>query len=70
MMKYDHPILAMILELHVELTRNRKEKTVLVLVPKHGGIRGNFTADFDGDISDEHIPISDLKPNNSDLLCI
>ena len=61
-MKYDHPILGKILELHMELIRDRK-KTVF----GHVGIRANSAADsaakdvLDGDISDELIAFSGLK---------
>ena len=53
-------ILVQILELYMELTRDRKE---IIWVPSHVGIRGNSAAKgaLDGDISDELIPFSDLK---------
>ena len=55
-MKYGHPIPAKILELHLELTSDRKE-IIFVWVPGHMGIRGNLAADsaakdaIGGDIS-------------------
>ena len=64
----DHYIIAKILELHLELTRDGKE-AVFVWVPGHVGFRGNSAADsadkdaLDGDIPDELIPFSDLKPH-------
>ena len=65
-LKYDHPILVRILELYTEMTRGRRE-IVFIWFPGHVGIRGNSAADsaakdaFDGDISVELIPFSDLK---------
>ena len=65
---HDHYIIAKILELHLELTRDGKE-AVFVWVPGHVGYREiNLAADsastdaHDGDFSDELIPFSDLKP--------
>ena len=64
----DHYIIAKILELHLELTRDGKE-AVFVWVPGHVVFRGNSAADsadkdaLDGDIPDELIPFSDLKPH-------
>ena len=43
-MKYDHPLLAKILELHLELQNDGKE-IVFIWVPSHVGIRGNSAAD-------------------------
>ena len=40
-LKYDHPILVKILELHIKLTRDGRE-TVFIWVPSHVGIRGNL----------------------------
>ena len=66
-MKYDHPLLAKILELHLEL-QNDGEEIVFIWVPGHVGIRRNSAADaaakdaLSGDISDELVPFSDLKP--------
>ena len=62
-MKYDHPLLAKILELHLELQDDGKE-IVFIWVPGHVGIRGNTAAEdaLDGYISDELVPFSDLKP--------
>ena len=66
-MKYYHPLLAKILELHLELQNDDKE-IVFIWVSGHVGIRGNYAADsaakdaLDSDISDELIPFSDLKP--------
>ena len=65
-LKYDHPVLVQILELYTEMTRDGRE-IVFIWVPGHVGIRGNSAADsaakdaFDGDISVELIPFSDLK---------
>ena len=65
-LKYDHPILVQILELHTEMTRDGGE-VVFIWVPGHVGIKGNSAADsaakdaLDNDISVELIPFSDLK---------
>ena len=65
-LRYDHPILVKILELHMELIRDGKE-TTFIWVPGHVGIRGNSAADsaakdaLGGDNLDELIPFSDLK---------
>ena len=64
----DHPILAKILQLCLELTRDGKE-IVFAWVPSHMGIKGNSAADsagedaFSGNMSDELIliPFSFLK---------
>ena len=62
-MKYDHLLLARILELHLD-----GKEIVFIRVPGHVGIRRNSAADsaakdaLDGDISEELIPLSDLKP--------
>ena len=64
--KYDHPVLGQILDLHTEMTRDGRE-VVFIWVPSHVGIRGNSAADsaakdaLDGDISVELIPFSYLK---------
>ena len=55
--KYDHPVVGKILELHLELTKDEKEYCFFVLV----GIRGNSAAEsardaLIGSISDELIP--------------
>ena len=66
-MKYGHPILTKIHELHSDLLQDGRE-FAFVWVPGHVGIGGNTAADtaardaLDGDISDELIPVSDLKP--------
>jgi ribonuclease HI len=66
-LKYDHPILIKIHELYSQLIQEERG-IVFVWVPGHVGIRGNSAADSaakdarDGDISDELIPFSDLKP--------
>ena len=66
-LKYDHPVLIKIHELYSQLIQE-KRGTVFVWVPGPVGIRGNSAADsaakdaLDGDISDEFIPFSDLKP--------
>ena len=65
-LKYGHPILVQILELHTEMTRDGRE-VVFIWVPGHVGIKGNSAADsaakdaLDNDISVELIPFSDLK---------
>ena len=64
----DHPILIKSHELYSQLIQEERE-IVFVCVPGHVGIRGNSAADyaakdaFDGDISDELIRFSDLKPH-------
>ena len=69
-MKYDRPIPTNLQELHSDLLRDKKG-IVFVPVPGRVGIRGNSAADtaaddaLDGDISDELIPFSDLKPRMS-----
>ena len=68
-LKYEHPVLVQILELYMDLTKDRKE-IVFVWVPGHVGNRGNSAADaadaaaqdaLVGDTSVELIPFSDLK---------
>ena len=59
-LKFEHPFLVQILELHMDLTKDGKE-TVFIWVPGHVGIRGNLAADSVGDTSVELIPFSDLK---------
>ena len=73
-MNDDHPILITIHELHSELIQDGTE-IVFAWVPGHIGVSGNSAADFaakdalDGDISDEYIPFSDLKPHlNNDIV--
>ena len=69
-MKYDRPIPTNLQELHSDLLGDKKG-IVFVPVPGRVGIRGNSAADtaaddaLDGDISDELIPFSDLKPRMS-----
>ena len=51
----------------MDLIKDGKE-VVYVWLPGHVGISGNLAADsaakdaLDGDVSDEYIPFSDLKP--------
>ena len=65
--KYDRPILTTIYALRLDLIKDGKE-VVYVWLPGHVGISGNLAADsaakdaLDGDVSDEYIPFSDLKP--------
>ena len=67
-LKYDHPVLINIRELYSQLIQEESREIVFVWVPGHVGIRGNSAADsaakdaLDGDISDELVPFSDLKP--------
>ena len=66
-LKYDHPVLIKIHELYSQLIQEERD-IVFVCVSDHVGIRGNSAADsaakdaLDGNISDELIPFSDLKP--------
>ena len=66
-LKYDHPVLINFHEQYSQLIREEKD-IVFVWVSGHVGIRGNCAADsaakgaLDGDISDEFISFSDLKP--------
>ena len=61
-MKYDHPILTNIQELHSDLFQD-KQGIVFVWVPGHLGVRGNSAADVAAhEALDELIPFSDLKP--------
>ena len=65
-LKYEHPVLVQILELYMDLTKDRKE-IVVVWVPGRVGTRDNSAADaaakdsLVGDTSVELIPFSDLK---------
>ena len=74
-LKYDHPILAQILELYTEMTRDGRE-IVLIWVPGHVGIRGNSAADsaakdaLDRDISVELIPFSDLTSRTNKYILL
>ena len=65
--EYDHPILTQTHEMYSYLIRDGKE-VVFVLVPGHVGVNDDSAANsaaknaLDGDVSDNYIPFSDLKP--------
>ena len=72
-MEHDHPIPMKIHEEYSDLIRDGKE-IVFVWAPGHVVISGNSATDsaakdaLDGDVSDEYIPFSDLKPRLSNYI--
>ena len=72
-MKYDHPILIKNHELYSDSIPDGKGIAAFVWAPGHVGISNSAVYSAakdapDGDVSDEYIPFSDLKPRSNNYI--